>query len=591
MDPSERTPAAWERYLPGVAVLRRYDRRWLRGDVVAGVTVAAYLIPQVMAYAVIAGLAPVVGLWAMLAPLLLYAALGSSRQMSVGPESTTALMTAAGVGALVAAAGGPERYAEVAALLAIAVGLVCLVGWLARLSFLATLLSRPVLVGYMVGIAVLMIVSQFGKVAKLEIESDSTLGATWEFLTRLGEAHLPTVAASIAVLVLLLLAKWLAPKAPSPLIVLLMAAGVVAVFGLESYGLDIVGDVPSGLPSPRLPAIDSLPLLALLPYAAGIAVVAYSDNVLTARAFAARRRQNIDAGQELFALGAVNVATGLLQGFPVSSSGSRTVLGDAVGSRTQLHSLVALGAVVATLLFAGPVLSTFPMAALGALVIYAATRLVDIAEIRRIARFRWSELVLTALTTVAVVVFGVLGGIGIAIGLSLLDLIRRMAHAHDGVLGYAPGVAGMHDIDDYPDATQVPGLVVYRYDSPLFFANSDDFLARAEAAVDRAPQPVRWFLLNAEANVEVDLTAVDTLELLRERLETRDVIFTMARVKQDLHDQLEAAGFVERMGVDRIFATLPTAVRAYAEWHRREVGGTPDGLPPEILRHPESPAT
>ena len=590
MEPSERTPAAWERYLPGVAVLRRYERGWLRGDVVAGATVAAYLIPQVMAYAVIAGLPAVVGLWAILAPLLLYAALGSSRQLSIGPESTTALMTAAGVGALVGAAGGPERYAEVAALMAIAVGMVCLAGWALRLSFLAALLSRPVLVGYMAGIALLMIVSQLGKVAKLDIESESTLGAAWEFLTRLDEAHLPTVAMAAAVLVLLFVARWLAPTLPSPLILLLLAAGVVAVFGLERFGLDVVGEVPSGLPAPKLPGLTDVSLLALLPYAAGIAVVGYSDNVLTARAFAAKRRQSIDAGQELLALGAANIATGLVQGFPVSSSGSRTVLGDAVGSRTQLHSLVALTAVVATLLFAGPVLSTFPMAALGALVIYAATRLVDVAEIRRIARFRWSELVLTAVTTVAVVVFGVLGGIGIAIALSLLDLIRRMAHAHDGVLGYAPGVAGMHDIDDYPDATQVPGLVVYRYDSPLFFANSDDFLGRAEAVVDRAPQPVRWFLLNAEANVEVDLTAVDTLELLRERLDARGVIFTMARVKQDLHDQLAAAGFVEKVGADRIFATLPTAVRAYAQWHRDTLGETPGGLPPEILRPTEPPA-
>lgn len=583
------TPAAWERYLPGVAVLRRYERGWLRGDIVAGVTVAAYLVPQVMAYAVIAGLPAVAGLWAVLAPLLLYAALGSSRQLSIGPESTTALMTAAGVGALVAAAGGPQRSGEVAALLAIAAGLVCLVGWALRLSFLAALLSRPVLVGYLVGIAVLMIVSQFGKVAKLEIESDSMMGATWEFVTRLHEAHLPTAAVAVTVLVLLFVGKWLAPKLPSPLILLLLAAGVVAVFGLERHGLDVVGEVPSGLPEPRVPALADVSLLALLPYAVGIAVVGYSDNVLTARAFAAKHRQSVDAGQELLALGVANVATGLAQGFPVSSSGSRTLLGDAVGSRTQLHSLVALAAVVATLLFAGPVLSTFPMAALGALVIYAAVRLVDVAEIRRIARFRWSELVLTAVTVISVVVFGVLGGIGIAIALSLLDLIRRMAHAHDGVLGYAPGVAGMHDIDDYPDATQVPALVVYRYDSPLFFANSEDFLRRAGAAVDAAPQPVKWFLLNAEANVEVDLTAVDTLELLRERLEARNVIFTMARVKQDLRDQLAAAGFVEKVGDDHIFATLPTAVRAYATWHREELGETPDGLPPEILLPIERP--
>lgn len=583
MDPSTATTAAWERYLPGAAVLRRYERRWLRGDAVAGVTVAAYLVPQVMAYAAIAGLRPVAGLWAILAPLALYALLGSSRQLSVGPESTTALMTAAGVGALAAAAGGPDHYAEVAALMAIAVGLVCLAGWALRLSFLATLLSRPVLVGYMVGIAVLMIVSQAGKVAQLDIAAESTLGTAWEFVTRLPEAHLPTVLVAGTVLALLLLARWAVPKAPSPLLVLLLAAGIVAVFGLERFGLEVVGEVPAGLPMPDVPNPDGVSLASLLPFAAGIAVVGYSDNVLTARAFAAKRRQDVDSRQELLALGAVNIAAGVTQGFPVSSSGSRTVLGDAVGSRTQLHSLVALACVVATLLFAGPVLASFPTAALGALVIFAATRLVDVAEIRRIARFRWSELILTLVTAGAVIGFGVLAGIGIAIALSLLDLIRRMAHAHDGVLGYAPGLPGMHDVDDYPDATQVPGLVVYRYDSPLFFANAEDFLRRAEAAVAAAHHPVHWFLLNAEANVEVDLTAVDTLDLLRDRLAARGVEFTMARVKQDLHDQLAAAGFVDRVGEDRIFATLPTAVRAYAAWHREHLGGTPDGLPREIL--------
>lgn len=575
-------PAAWERFLPGVAVLRRYERGWLRGDLVAGVTVVAYLIPQVMAYAVIAGVSPVVGLWAILAPLLVYAALGSSRQLSIGPESTTALMTAAGVGALLGAAGGTERYAEVAALMAIAVGAVCFVGWLLRLGFLAALLSRPVLVGYMVGIAVLMIVSQFGKVAKLEIDGDTTLTETWSFLAQLGGAHLPTVAMALGVLVLLYAVRHFAPRAPGPLIVLLGAAAVVAAFGLDEYGLDVVGAVPEGLPTFRIPALGDLSLVALLPYAAGIAVVGYSDNVLTGRAFAAKRGERIDPGQELLALGTANVAAGLFQGFPVSSSGSRTVLGDSVGSRTQLHSLVALAGIVATLLFAGPILSSFPSAALGALVIYAATRLIDVAEIRRIARFRRSELILMIVTAAGVIAFDVLIGIGIAIGLSLLDLIRRMAHAHDGILGYVPGVPGMHDVDDYPSATQVPGLVVYRYDSPLFFGNADDFMRRAEAAVDGAEQPVRWFLLNAESNVEVDLTAVDTLELLREKMQARGIIFTMARVKQDLLDQLVAAGFADKVGADRLFATLPTGVRAYAAWYRTEYGEPPPGLPDEI---------
>ena len=579
----------WERYLPGIGVLRRYERSWLRGDVVAGVTVAAYLVPQVMAYAVIAGLPAVVGLWAILAPMLIYFVLGTSRKLSIGPESTTALMTAAGVGALVGAAGGPERYAEVAAVLAIAVGIVCVVGFVARLGFLTSLLSRPVLIGYLIGIALLMIVSQLGKITKLEVEGESTGDEVVSFLGQLAQAHLPTVALGLTVLVLLYLVNWLAPTLPGPLMVLLLGAAVVAIFGLERYGLEVIGEVPRGLPEPRLPNLGDLEVWSLLPYALGIAVVGFSDNILTGRAFASGRDEVIDSNQELLALGAANLANGFLQGFPVSSSGSRTVLGDAAGARTQVHSLVALLAVVMVLLFAGPVLESFPDAALGALVIYAATRLIDVGEIRRIGRFRRSELMITAATAAAVVFFGVLGGIGFAVALSILDLLRRITRPQADVLGYAPGVPGMHSLDDYPEAASVRGLVVFRYDSPLFFANADNFLEQAMSAVDDADQPVVWFLLNAEANTEIDLTAVDVLEELRTRLEQRGIRFTMARVKQDLYRSLEPTGFIERVGAENIFATLPTGVREYARRYRAEHGELPAGVPRDVVESASPP--
>lgn len=578
---SDRT--LWERYLPGIAVLRRYERSWLRGDVAAGITVAAYLAPQVMAYAVIVGLPAVVGLWATLAPMLIYFVMGTSRKLSTGPESTTALMTAAGVGALVGAAGGPERYAEVAALIAIAVGLVCMVGFVARLGFLTSLLSRPVLIGYLIGIALLMILSQLGKVTKLVVEGENTWGEVGSFLGQLGQAHLPTVLLSVSVLALLYLTNWLSPKMPAPLLALLLAAAVVVVFGLERYGLEVIGEVPRGLPAPRVPELGDLEVWSLLPYALGIAIVGFSDNILTGRAFASSRDENIDSNQELLALGMANVANGFVQGFPVSSSGSRTVLGDAAGAKTQVHSLVALIAVVMVLVFAGPVLESFPGAALGALVIFAATRLIDIGEIRRIGRFRRSELVITAATATAVVLFGILAGIGLAVALSILDLIRRITRPHADVLGYAPGVAGMHSLEDYPEAASVRGLVVFRYDSPLFFANADNFLERAIQAVDEAEQPVQWLLLNAEANTEIDLTAVDVLEELRTRLEQRGICFTMARVKQDLYRRLEPTGFIERVGAENIFATLPTAVREYAKRYRARYGELPAGVPPEVV--------
>lgn len=583
----------WARYLPGLHVLLHYDRSWLRGDVLAGLTVAAYLVPQVMAYAEVAGLAAVRGLWAIVLPLALYVFLGSSRQLSVGPESTTALMTAAAVGALAGAAGG-ERQAEVAALLALAVGVVCLVGWTARLGFLANLLSRPVLTGYLTGMAALMVVSQLGKLTGLDLDGDTVVDEIRAFAAAVGEAHLPTTALAAVVLVALFAFRYWAPRWPGPLIIMVAAAGLTAVLGLSEDGIAVVGEVPRGIPEVRVPRMGDLELLALFPYALGLAVVGYSDNVVESRAFAARRHQTVDSTQELLALGAANVGSSLLQGFPVSSSGSRTALGDMMGSRSQLFSLISLACVLATLLFLGPVLAAFPSAALGAVVVYAAYGLVDMPEWRRIARFRRSELILGLTTAISVLLFGVLTGIGIAVALSLLDLIRRMAHPHDGILGYVPGFAGMHDIDDYPEAVQVPGLLVYRYDSPLFFANTEDFTNRALAAVNAAHPPVRWFVLNAESNVEVDLTAVDTLEVLRQALIGHDVVFAMARVKQDLRARLRDAGFADVVGDELIFPTLPTAVAAYVAWYEERNGarppGLPDNLPPPIVGgHPKEP--
>jgi SulP family sulfate permease len=544
--------------------------------VIAGVTVAAYLVPQVMAYAEVAGLPAITGLWAVVGPLAVYAVLGSSRQLSVGPESTTALMTAAAVGAMVA--GNTERYAATAAALAIAVGVLCVLGWIARLGFLANLLSRPVLIGYLAGIAVLMIISQLGKVTRIEVRGGSAFQELRSVATQLDQTHLPTFALAVGMLLLLLAVRRWFPRLPGPLIAMLLAAGVVVLFDLERSGVALVGKIPRGLPSPALPDFSGIELVVLVPAAVGVALVGYSDNVLTARAFAAKRHEPIDSGQEFLALGVANVAAGLFQGFPVSSSGSRTVVGDAMGSRSQLYSLVAMVSVLLTMLFLSPLLAVFPRAALGAVVIYAATRLVDIAELRRIARFRWSELILALATTAAVLIFGVLYGIGVAIALSILDLLRRIAKPHDGVLGYIPGVAGMHDVDDYASGRQVPGLVVYRYDSPLFFANAEDFRARALAAVDQAEDPVEWFLLNAEANSEVDLTAVDALDELRRILSERGIVFAMARVKNELRDLLISGGFVEKVGEQRIFMTLPTAVDAYLAWYVDRHGSTPPGL-------------
>ncbi len=552
------TASAW---LPGVAQFRNYQRGWLRGDVIAGLTVTAYLVPQVMAYATLAGLPAVAGLWTAVVPIVVYVLLGSSRQLSVGPESTTALMTAAVLGPI--ALGDPSRYAALAAALAVLVGLVCSLGALARLGFLANMLSRPVLVGYMTGIAFLMIASQLGKVTGAPVSGDEFVDLIRTFVADSNQCHWPTIILAASVLALLLaFDRWL-PKMPGPLIAVLLATAVVSWLTLDASGISVVGSIPAGWPTMGLPPVGLSDLAPLILPALGIAIVAFSDNVLTARAFAARDDIEIDANAELRALGVANIGAGLTRGFPVSSSGSRTALGIAVGSRTQLYSVIVVALVLAVALWGRDLLTHFPTAALGALVVYAALRLIDVAEYRRLARFRRSELILAVATAAAVLTLGVLLGVLAAVGLSILDLLRRLAHAHDSVLGFVPGLAGMHDIEDYPLAESVPGLVVYRYDAPLCFANAQDFRQRALAAVDQNGEQVEWFVLNAEANVEVDLTALDALDQLREELSRRGVVFAMARVKQDLRDALAAAGLLAKIGEDRVFPTLPTAVDAF----------------------------
>lgn len=553
--------------VPGLAVVRGYRLGWLQGDVLAGVTVAAYLVPQVMAYAQIAGLPPALGLLAMVGPTITYFLLGSSRRLSVGPESTTALMTAAAVGAV--GVSGPDEYAALAAAFAIVTGVLCLVGWVARLGFLADLLSHPVLVGYMAGIAVLMMLSQVTRLTGIETSGGSPLAEAWSALRAADQVHWPTLALGTSLLALLLIGARVAPRLPHPLIVVLLGAAAVAWFDLADQGIDTVGALPevwTGLHLPRLSLSD---ITLMLGPALGIAVVGYSDNVLTARAFA-EKDEHIDDNQEFLALGAANVAAGLTGGFPVSSSGSRTAIGVSLHSRTQVYSLVAVGAMVAFALLGERVLAAFPQAALAALVIYAALRLIEVGEFRRIAAFRLSELVLSVSTVVAVLAFGALNGILVAVGLSIADMLRRVARPHDAVLGTVPGLAGMHDVDDYPEAELVPGLVFYRYDSPLFFANAEDLRTRALATIDAAAvkEPVHWFLMNMEANVEVDLTSMDAMTLLHEELTRRGIVLGLARVKQETLEDLEAAGLLAAIGEDMIFPTLPTALAAYDEWCR-----------------------
>ena len=523
---------------------------------------AAYLIPQCLAYGELAGLPPIHGLWAALAPLLLYAWLGSSPQLSVGPESTTALLTAAAIAPL--AAGNAAAAVPLASLLALLVGLVCCVGAAGRLGFLADLLSRPILVGYLSGLALVLISAQAGRMLGIPLQSDTPLAVIQELLARTGEIHGPTVLVGLGVLLFLIVVPARFPRAPAPLLAMLLAVAAVALGHLEQRGVAVIGAIPAGLPSLAPPAIVSAEAVKRLAAAAvGIALVGYSDNVLTARAFAARSGDPINANRELLALGVVNLANGVLQGFPVSSSASRTALGASLGSRSQRFSLVALAVVLVALVALRPLLAMFPRAALGAVVIAAAVRLIDLGEFRRMLHFKPSEFRLAVVTLLGVLLTDPLMGVGLAVALSVIDLFARLMRPHDAVMGQVPDLAGLHDVNDWEGARTIPGLVIYRYDAPLCFANAEHFRSRALAAIAAETSPVQWFVLNAEAIVEIDITAADVLLELQQTLTAQGIVVGFARVKQDLYRQLQRAGVVDAVGADRFFPTLPTAVAAF----------------------------
>lgn len=568
---------------PGLTQLRRYRRSWLRPDLFAGVAVAAYLIPQVIAYTVIVNVPPVVGLWTALVALVVYAAMGCSRVLSVGPESTVALMAGAAVASM--ADGDPNRVMALTAALSLVVAGWCALARMARLGWIAELLSQPLLVGYLAGAALLMIVGQLGNMTGTSVHGHSIVAQLQAFAGVVTGTHWVTFAIAAGTLALLLSVRKLLPKWPAPLIAVATATVVCAVAGLDQYGVAVVGHVPTGLPVPQLPAVSWEDLQLLILAGLGVAVVAYGDNTLIARGFPAdtdpdEGRDELDPQQELVALSGVHVAVGLFSGFPVSSSGSRTALALAAGARTQVYSLTSAACVVAVLFVAGPLFAQLPKAALGAVVLYAAGKLVSWKEFRRLARFRKTELGLALAGALGTVLFGILIGVGVAIALSLLEMAQRLARPHEGVLGRVPGLPGMHDVADYPDAQTLPGLVIYRYDAPLFFANVGDLCRRALLVVkqenEASPeQPVRWFVLNVEANVEVDITAADGLQQLYEDLAERGVRLGLARVKTDLRLPLGRAGLTDLIGEDMLFPTLPVVEEAYLAW------ATANPLPPQ----------
>lgn len=572
------------RFFPGVWVLRHYRREWLWSDVVAGLVLTALLVPAGMGYAVAAGLPAITGLYATIFPLLAYALFGPSRILVLGPDSALAALIAATIAPL--AGGDRDRAVVLAAALAVLVGVLCIVAGLARFGFLTDLLSKPVRVGYMNGIALTVIVSQLPKLCGFSAGGEGVPAGVAAFVRGVadGKVKPPALAIGAACLALILGLKARWPRVPGVLIAVVLATVVVGALNLGE-ALTVVGEVPRGIPRPMVPLVSLADLSALLAGAAGIALVAFADTSVLSRTFAARTGHRVDPDRELLGLGVANVAGAFFSGFPVCSSSSRTPVAEAAGSRTQLTGVVGALAITVLLVAAPGLVRNLPVTALAAIVIAAAIGLVDIQSARVFARVRASDFFLTVFCFFAVAVFGPITGIAMSVAVSLLDFFRRAWRPYEAILGRAPGVKGYHDITRYPAAQQVPGLLLYRWDAPLFFANADTFRARIIDMVDSATVPLRWVVVAAEPITDVDTTAAEMIEELDAELARRGVELAFAEMKDPVKDRLQRYGLKAKIGHDSFFPTIGVAVKEFLEknevkWVDWEESPESSGPPP-----------
>jgi sulfate permease, SulP family len=561
--PAERS--VLNRVSPFTARLSRYERAMLPRDVVAGLTVSALAIPSAIAYAELAGVPPVAGLYALLLPTVAYAFIGSSRQLIVGPEGSIAALVAAAV--LPVAGGDASRYASVAALLAIVVGCIFLVARVVRLGWVADYFSRPVLTGYIQGVAVVIIIAQLPKLLGLDIAAEDPLPRLAEVVREIAGLSGVTIAVSAACLIALLGLQRVSRRIPAALFVVVVAIAISAGADLASHGVAVVGVIPSGLPAVALPDVRWGDSLALLPAAIGIFLVSFADQILTARSFAGKHGQHVRADQELLAMGVANLGAGITRAFPIGASGSRTAVNDDTGARTQLAGLVAALGVAIVLLFLTAPVRYLPTATLGAVIVAAAIGLIDPKAWAALARTSRVELVIAAVTAVGVVLVGVLEALIVAVALSVVDVVRRSAAPHDAVLGWDERIGRYADIRVHPRARVTPGVLVYRLDDRLFFANASYVRGRIAEAIDGAPDRVRWFVFDAESLSHLDDTGAHAIKELIASLNAEEVVFVVARLKSHMEGTFEDFGLLDLVGRDHLYPTVRAAVES------REVPG------------------
>jgi SulP family sulfate permease len=548
--------------IPGLRAIRTYDRSWLPTDALAGLTVWALLVPQALAYAQLGGFDPVIGLYASIGALLGYALMGGVREMSVGPEATIALLTASIIAPL--AEGDPSRYLALGAGVALMAGILLVLAGIARLGFVTRYLSRPLLVGYVAGSAVVMIVSQLDSLIGISLEAqDDTIAELSETLRRIGETDPLTLAVGLGVIAIVLVVKRIDQRLPAYLVGVLAAIAVSMVLGLEEQGVKVVGDIPPGLPPLGLPNIGLADLQLLLVPAAAIGLLIYADSGVTGQVLGRRGRYHVDGDGEFLGLGAANIGASLTGGFPVNGSQSRSFTAADMGARSQLTGIVAMALVVVTLLFLTGLFEPLPKAALAGVIIVVAAGLLDPGEFRRLASVARSEAALALLAAVIVVAVGMLAGVLVIALLSLLLVAQRAARPRRAFLVRVPGTDSYRAADSTPDGHPEPGMVLYRFDGPLFFANADVFREDVSEAVAEANPPARWVVLDMEAVSDTDSTATQMLVELIADLSADDVTLVFARLKAPVAAYLDRAGIGAAADPTRVFLEVDDAVAAF----------------------------
>ena len=555
------------RWLPGLYTLRHYDPAWLRDDIVAGLVLTTMLVPVGIAYAVASGVPGIYGLYATIIPLLAYALFGPSRILVLGPDSSLAAVILAVVAPL--AAGDPVRAVMLASMIAIVSGVVCIAAGLARLGFITELLSKPIRYGYMNGIALTVLISQVPTLCGFSIEDQGPLRDLWSIGKSVlgGQVNWTALLIGAGTLAVILLLKG-RKKIPGILIAVVGATLVVGALGLADHaGVSVLGPLPQGLPTFAIPWINSSDLVPVLAGGLAVALVSFADTSVLSRTYAARTRTYVDPNQEMVGLGAANLAAGFFQGFPISSSSSRTPVAEAAGAKTQMTGVVGALAVALLLVAAPDLLQNLPSSVLAAVVIASAIGLFEFKDLIRIYKVQQWEFWLSIVCFVGVAVFGAIPGIAFAVVMAIIEFLWDAWRPHSAVMGRAEGVKGFHDIKRYPHARLIPGLVLFRWDAPLFFANAELFQERVLKIVAASPTPVRWLVVAAEPVTSVDITASDVLAELDKTLRDAEIELYFAELKDPVKDKLKRFGLFSQLGEKSFFPTVEAAVSAYLKDH------------------------